>query len=236
MVAVKPRVEALRNPGYRGPHFPPGTFFPAAFSLNAVVRSGGQRKGLFTQMGLEIYDEAGAAGWLLTTGVCNEKSIGAVVKYMGWKWPTRRQIVAVGGLIVALVVFGMIARTAVTEGRAPGWATIPFRSFTVGFFVELTVAVLIFREVRAGQMLPRVVLALAAFVAAASDGWDFFAEAAMGPVWTDSPIGLRVSLFVSQMTDAINVLPGTDDISVRSSSVSKVSAGFARRCSLPVFF
>lgn len=60
---------------------------PAAFSLNAVVRSGGQRKGLFTDMGLEIYDEAGAAGWQLTTGVCNERSIGAVVKYMGWKSP-----------------------------------------------------------------------------------------------------------------------------------------------------
>jgi len=60
---------------------------PAAFSLHAVVRSGGQRKGLFTDMGLEIYEEASAAGWQLTTGVCNEKSIGAVVKYMGWKWP-----------------------------------------------------------------------------------------------------------------------------------------------------
>jgi hypothetical protein len=60
---------------------------PAAFSLNAVVRSGGQRKGLFTQMGLEIYDEAQVAGWQLTTGVCNERSIGAVVKYMGWKTP-----------------------------------------------------------------------------------------------------------------------------------------------------
>jgi hypothetical protein len=69
---------------------------PAAFSLNAVVRSGTQRKGLFTQMGLEIYEEAGAAGWQLTTGVCNEKSIGAVVKYMGWKWP--------GPLPVRLVV------------------------------------------------------------------------------------------------------------------------------------
>ena len=65
----------------------PEGIVPAAFSLNAVVRSGGQRKGLFTQMGLEIYEEAQAAGWQLTTGVCNERSIGAVVKYMGWKTP-----------------------------------------------------------------------------------------------------------------------------------------------------
>jgi len=60
---------------------------PAAFSLHAVVRSGTQRKGYFQTIGAEIYDEASAAGWLLSTGVCNDKSIGAVVKYMGWKTP-----------------------------------------------------------------------------------------------------------------------------------------------------
>jgi hypothetical protein len=85
---------------------------PAAFSLNAVVRSGGQRKGLFTQMGLEIYDEASAAGWLLTTGVCNEKSIGAVVKYMGWKWPGPLPVkVAVPLSIASKEARGVVSRT-----------------------------------------------------------------------------------------------------------------------------
>ena len=60
---------------------------PAAFSLHAVVRSGTQRKGYFQQIGAEIYEEAAATGWQLSTGVCNDKSIGAVVKYMGWKTP-----------------------------------------------------------------------------------------------------------------------------------------------------
>ena len=60
---------------------------PAAFSLHAVVRSGTQRKGYFQQIGAEIYAEAAAAGWQFSTGVCNDKSIGAVVKYMGWKTP-----------------------------------------------------------------------------------------------------------------------------------------------------
>ena len=60
---------------------------PAAFSLHAVVRSGTQRKGYFQQIGAEIYEEATAAGWQLSTGVCNDKSIGAVTKYMGWKTP-----------------------------------------------------------------------------------------------------------------------------------------------------
>jgi hypothetical protein len=60
---------------------------PAAFSLHAVVRSGTQRKGYFQKLGAEIYTEAGDTGWQFSTGVCNDKSIGAVVKYMGWKTP-----------------------------------------------------------------------------------------------------------------------------------------------------
>ena len=58
---------------------------PNMFSLNAVTRSGTQRKGLFTKLGLEIYDEATDNGRTFAIGVCNEKSIGAVVKYMGWR-------------------------------------------------------------------------------------------------------------------------------------------------------
>ena len=60
---------------------------PAAFSLHAVVRSGSQRRGYFQELGAEIYEEASAAGWRFSTGVCNDKSIGAVTKYMGWKTP-----------------------------------------------------------------------------------------------------------------------------------------------------
>ena len=68
---------------YRGPD----GVVPAAFSLNAVVRRGTQRQGWFRKLGLEIYDEATEAGWTFASGVCNDKSIGAVVKYMGWKTP-----------------------------------------------------------------------------------------------------------------------------------------------------
>jgi hypothetical protein len=68
---------------YRGP----GGVVPAAFSLNAVTRRGTQRQGWFRTIGLDIYDEAAEAGWRFATGVCNDRSIGAVVKYMGWKTP-----------------------------------------------------------------------------------------------------------------------------------------------------
>ena len=74
---------ALIPQRYRGP----SGVVPAAFSLNAVVRRGTQRQGWFRKLGPEIYEEAAAAGWLFSTGVCNEKSIGAVVKYMGWRTP-----------------------------------------------------------------------------------------------------------------------------------------------------
>ncbi len=58
---------------------------PAAFSLNAVVRSGHQREGHFRTNGLEIYEEAPTRGMKLVVGVSNDKSVGAVVKYMGWR-------------------------------------------------------------------------------------------------------------------------------------------------------
>ena len=60
---------------------------PSAFSLHAVVRTGTQRKGMFRTLGQEVIDAASAAGWKFATGVCNEKSIGTVVKYLGWKTP-----------------------------------------------------------------------------------------------------------------------------------------------------
>ena len=56
-----------------------------AFSLNAVVRSGHQRAGHFRTNGLAIYDEAPSHGMKFVVGVTNEKSTGAVVKYMGWR-------------------------------------------------------------------------------------------------------------------------------------------------------
>lgn len=74
---------ALIPQRYRGV----GGVVPAAFSLHAVVRSGTQRKGYFQRIGAEIYEEASAAGWQLSSGVCNDRSIGAVTKYMGWKTP-----------------------------------------------------------------------------------------------------------------------------------------------------
>ena len=104
---------ALIPQRYRGPN----GVVPAAFSLHAVTRTGTQRKGYFQKLGAEIYAEAGDAGWQLSTGVCNDKSIGAVVKYMGWKTP--------GPLPVKLCVPGLRGRkvqslrvdAAVLDGR-----------------------------------------------------------------------------------------------------------------------
>ena len=60
---------------------------PAGFSLHAVVRTGAQRRGWFRTLAPEVYDQASGFGWQFATGVCNDKSIGTVVKYLGWKTP-----------------------------------------------------------------------------------------------------------------------------------------------------
>ena len=68
---------------YRGP----SGAVPAGFSLNAVVKTGAQRKGWFRTLAPEVYEDANERGWKFATGVCNEKSIGTVIKYLGWKTP-----------------------------------------------------------------------------------------------------------------------------------------------------
>ncbi|MCQ3805883.1 MAG: hypothetical protein OXB92_10775 [Acidimicrobiaceae bacterium] len=67
---------------YRGPD---GERANGAWSQNAVVHADHQRTRHFSRIGLEIYDEAAARGWSFVVGVTNEKSSGAVVKYMGWR-------------------------------------------------------------------------------------------------------------------------------------------------------
>ncbi|RMH87226.1 MAG: hypothetical protein D6683_00155 [Actinomyces sp.] len=66
---------------WRGPG---GVRSPGVWSQNAVTRSGHQRARHFTRLGLEIYAEAADAGRSFAVGVTNERSTGAVVRYMGW--------------------------------------------------------------------------------------------------------------------------------------------------------
>ena len=51
---------------------------PFVFSLNAVARSGRQRRGFFGRIGSEIWSRAQADGVKFIVAVCNEKSTGAV--------------------------------------------------------------------------------------------------------------------------------------------------------------
>jgi hypothetical protein len=68
---------------YRGVEGP----VAAGFSLHAVVRSDAQRQGWFRRLGREVCDAASAEGWQFATGVCNARSIGTAVKYLGWNSP-----------------------------------------------------------------------------------------------------------------------------------------------------
>jgi len=58
---------------------------PGVFSLNAVTRSGTQRKGHFVDLAKALYARAGADGRSLAIGVPNEKSVGAGPKHLGWR-------------------------------------------------------------------------------------------------------------------------------------------------------
>lgn len=58
---------------------------PFVFSLNAVTRSGIQRKGYFTTLGQAVYARAQEAGIRVVVGVSNEKSTPPVVQKLGWR-------------------------------------------------------------------------------------------------------------------------------------------------------
>lgn len=61
----------------------PGAF---VFSLNAVSRSGSQRKGYFVDIGQEIFAKAAAAGRIAITALPNEKSTPGAIKYLGYRF------------------------------------------------------------------------------------------------------------------------------------------------------
>jgi hypothetical protein len=58
---------------------------PFVFSLNAVTRSGTQRKGHFTTIARGLYEEAAGAGVRMVVGVSNENSTPPVVEKLGWR-------------------------------------------------------------------------------------------------------------------------------------------------------
>lgn len=58
---------------------------PFVFSLNAVTRSGIQRKGYFTTIARKVYARAAEAGYRMVIGVSNENSTPPVVEKLGWR-------------------------------------------------------------------------------------------------------------------------------------------------------
>lgn len=59
---------------------------PVCFSLNAVTRSGAQRKGYFVQIGKRIYERARVDGAMGILAVPNEKSTPGALKYLGYRF------------------------------------------------------------------------------------------------------------------------------------------------------
>lgn len=58
---------------------------PFVFSLNAVSRTGSQRKGYFVEIGHEIFARAAAGGRVAITAVANDKSTPGAIKYLGYR-------------------------------------------------------------------------------------------------------------------------------------------------------
>ena len=66
----------------------------AVFSLNAVTRSGTQRKGYFSQIGSRIWRRAAEGGTQFVVGVTNDRSRRPVMR-LGWRWVGRMPVLVV---------------------------------------------------------------------------------------------------------------------------------------------
>ena len=67
---------------------------PFVFSLNAVSRSGAQRRGYFSAIGQRIWSEAARRGVVAVIGVTNDKSK-TPVERQGWRWMGRLPVLVV---------------------------------------------------------------------------------------------------------------------------------------------
>ena len=123
-------------------------------------------------------------------------------EYMEWRKPRRAWLWAAGAVMLVLVLGEAAAREGIAAGRLPGWAAVPFRNFTLGGAVKLALGVQVVRA-SGEQRVPRAVLATALIGSGLSDAWDFSSELFRGLHFTSSLPGLRASLFVSQLADAL---------------------------------
>jgi len=111
---------------------------PILFSLNAVTRTGSQRKGYFKKIGDTIYAQAAEAGHKGIIAVPNENSTPAVVKYWKYRFLMQIPVTAVrplprrGGKVEshqldeAFRASGTFAELAegLDEHRAEGWTCV----------------------------------------------------------------------------------------------------------------
>jgi hypothetical protein len=135
--AVRVAHYAMIPQRYRGPT---GSV-PAGFSLNAVVRTGTQRQGWFRKLAPEVYQGAQDYGWRFATGVCNEKSIGTVIKYLGWKTPGPLPVKlcppwSKHGRVESRAVDGAFLDDASFESLAAGLDASPVSSWTNSYTPE----------------------------------------------------------------------------------------------------
>jgi len=90
---------------------------PLLFSLNAVTRSGSQRKGWWARLGRDVFAQAEAAGRRLVIGIPNERSTPGAVKYLDYRY--------MGPLPVKLVVPTAAGRRFESREATPAFLDSP---------------------------------------------------------------------------------------------------------------
>jgi signal transduction histidine kinase len=112
-----------------------------------------------------------------------------------WRWVA---------LAIAVLTSGSVALQAVgATAHLPGWATLPFRTYFVGLFLDAFLAVVLLRDRGGTASAARRLLGLAVVAGGASDAWDVLLQVSVGDPWTETGLVLRLSNLVAHVCDAL---------------------------------
>lgn len=113
---------------------------PFVFSLNAVTRSGTQRRGYFSQLGRKVWGDAAADGIRAVVGVTNDKSI-TPVRRQGWRLLCRLPVLVLPALpsrgFESVAARAVLGDALSAGGWLSGWDEAPVMRWANAWSPEL---------------------------------------------------------------------------------------------------
>jgi signal transduction histidine kinase/CheY-like chemotaxis protein len=177
-------------------------YWASYWALYAVVWPGLAMVHLLDQSLLTGSGQALGFGVMVAAFAARSLAALGMLAFMGWHLPTRRQLVAVAGVILLLSAGGGVTHLGLIQGWLPKLATLPFRTCFTGGLLFAVLGVAVLRE-RGPAGRPQRLIGVALLASAASDALDLGLDFASWPAWFSSGMAQRLSAVGTQVCDTL---------------------------------